>query len=58
MTANDRFKQSFSAWLWGSMILATLAHFAVLNFWPELTAQDFSISIRTSSSWWSFRRMW
>jgi protein TonB len=44
MTANDRFKQSFSAWLWGSVILATLAHFALINFWPELTAQDFSIS--------------
>ncbi len=43
MTANDRFKQSFSAWLWGSMILATLAHFALVSLWPELTAQDFSL---------------
>lgn len=42
MTANDRFKQSFSAWFWGSMILATLAHFAVVSLWPELTAQDLS----------------
>ena len=43
MTANDRFKQAFSAWFWGSMILATVAHFAVVNYWPELSAQDFSL---------------
>ena len=43
MTANERFKRSFRAWFWGSMILATLAHFAVINFWPQLTAQDFSV---------------
>lgn len=42
MTANDRFKRSFGAWFWGSMILATGAHFALVNLWPELTAQDFS----------------
>jgi len=42
MTANDRFKRSFTSWFWGSMILATAAHFALLNFWPELTAQDLS----------------
>jgi protein TonB len=42
MTANDRFKRSFGSWFWGSMILATGAHFALLNLWPELTAQDFS----------------
>jgi protein TonB len=42
MTANDRFKRSFTSWFWGSMILATVAHFAVLNLWPELTAQDMS----------------
>lgn len=42
MTANDRFKRSFSSWLWSSMILATLAHFAMVSLWPELTAQDIS----------------
>ncbi len=42
MTANDRFKKSFTSWLWGSMILATAAHFAVLRLWPELSAQDLS----------------
>jgi protein TonB len=43
MTANERFKRSFTSWFWGSMILATLAHFALLNFWPQLTAQDVSV---------------
>ena len=43
MTANDRFKERFTARLWGSMILATAVHFSLLAFWPELTAQDFSI---------------
>jgi len=43
MNANDRFKRSFGSWFWGSLILATLTHFAVLNFWPELTAQDIAV---------------
>ena len=41
-TANDRLKDSFSAWFWGSMIVATLVHFGVFAFWPELTAEDIS----------------
>ena len=44
VTANDRFKRSFGAWFWGSMILATVAHFCVFNFWPEMTAEDVSFS--------------
>ncbi len=43
MTANDRFKERFAARIWGGMILATVVHFSLLAFWPELTAQDFSI---------------
>jgi protein TonB len=43
MTANDRFKRSFRSWFWASMILATTLHFAMINLWPELTAQDFSV---------------
>ena len=43
-TANDRFKRTFSAWFWGSMIVATLVHFAVFQFWPEFTAEDVSFS--------------
>jgi protein TonB len=42
VTANDRFKRSFGTWFWGSMIVATLAHFCVFNFWPEMTAEDVS----------------
>jgi protein TonB len=41
-TANDRLKQSFSTWFWGSMIAATVIHFSVFAFWPELTAEDIS----------------
>jgi protein TonB len=43
MTANDRFKERFTARLWGGVVLATLVHFSVLAFWPELTAQDISV---------------
>lgn len=39
-TANDRFKQSFSTTLWSSLILATIAHFVLLNFFPELEAKS------------------
>jgi periplasmic protein TonB len=42
LTANDRFKRSFGTWFWGSMIVATVAHFCVFNFWPEMTAEDVS----------------
>jgi protein TonB len=42
MTANERLKQSFSSWFWGSMIAATLMHGGTFAFWPELTAEDFS----------------
>ncbi len=42
LTANDRFKRSFGSWFWGSMILATVVHFSVFAFWPEMTAEDFT----------------
>ena len=44
LTAHDRFKRSFGTWFWGSMIVATVAHFCVFNFWPEMTAEDVSYS--------------
>jgi protein TonB len=44
VTANDRFKRSFGTWFWGSMILATVAHFCVFYFFPEMTAEDVSFS--------------
>ena len=43
-TANDRFKQSFGSWFWGSMIAATVMHFALFEFWPTLTADDVSFT--------------
>jgi TonB family protein len=43
-TENDRFKRSFASWFWGSMIAATVLHFAVFQFWPTLTAEDVSFS--------------
>jgi len=42
MTANDRLKQSFSSWFWGSMIAATVLHGGTFAYWPELTAEDIS----------------
>jgi len=44
LTANDRFKRSFGTWFWGSMIVATVVHFSVFAFWPEMTAEDVSIT--------------
>jgi protein TonB len=43
-TANDLFKKSFDSWFWGSMIVATLVHVALFQFWPTLTAEDVSFS--------------
>ena len=41
-TANDRFKRSFDTWFWGSVLAATVVHFAMFMFWPTLTAEDVS----------------
>ena len=43
-TANDRFKKTFGPWLWGSVLLATVLHFGLFKFFPELTAKDVSYS--------------
>lgn len=43
-TANEQFKKSFSSWFWGSMITATVLHFAAFAFWPEMAADDVSVS--------------
>ena len=42
-SANDRFKASFGNWFWGSMIAATVIHAGAFAFWPEMTAEDFSM---------------
>lgn len=41
-SANERFKKSFSSWCWGSVIAATVVHFAVFALWPQLEAEDVS----------------
>ncbi len=43
-TANDRLKQSFQSWFWGSMIAATVIHFGIFAFWPDFTAEDVSFT--------------
>ena len=42
LSANERFKRSFTTYFWGSLILATGAHFAVFDLWPAMTAVDVS----------------
>lgn len=43
-SANERFKKSFSGWFWGSMLVATVMHFAVFLWWPDLEAEDVSFT--------------
>jgi hypothetical protein len=38
-TANDQLKDGFGRVLWGSLLAATLLHFAVIAFWPEGAAR-------------------
>jgi protein TonB len=44
-SANDHFKKSFSSWFWGSMSAATVLHFALFAFWPEMTPEDVSMDM-------------
>lgn len=41
-SANDRFKKSFDNWFWGGMIAATVIHFGLFTFTPEMEAADVS----------------
>jgi TonB family protein len=43
--ANDRFKNSLNQWFFGSIMLATVLHFGLFQFFPELTAADFDIVV-------------
>lgn len=45
VTANDRFKRSSGSWLWGSVMVATVCHFGLFKFFPELTASDVSFGV-------------
>jgi protein TonB len=44
-TANDRFKKSFSSWFWGSMVIATAGHYALMAFWPDLQAAELTFTM-------------
>jgi periplasmic protein TonB len=39
-TANDRFKQGSGSWFWGSVAVATVLHFVIFAFWPNMQAAD------------------
>ena len=41
-SANDRLKKSFGNWFWGSIAIASVLHFALLAFFPEMQAADVS----------------
>lgn len=43
-TANDRLKRTFNNWFWGSMVVATFAHFGMFAMWPELSIEDVSFT--------------
>jgi protein TonB len=38
--ANERFKESFAARVWLSLILATLLHLLPFRYWPEMEAEN------------------
>ena len=42
--ANERLKTSFRSWFWGSMVLATVIHFAIFALWPELSAPGIAVT--------------
>jgi len=42
-TANERLKDSFSSWFWGSVAAAAVLHFAFMAFWPTMQADDAGI---------------
>jgi protein TonB len=44
-TANDRFKKSSNQWLWWGVMGATIFHFGLFAFFPELTASDVSFGV-------------
>jgi periplasmic protein TonB len=46
LTANDRLKNSFNTWFWGSVFAAAVLHFLVITFFPSMTAADWGIVSR------------
>ncbi len=45
LTANDVFKKTAGPWLWGGVMLATVFHFGLFAFFPELKASDVSFGV-------------
>jgi periplasmic protein TonB len=43
-TANERFKNSFDPWLWGSIAVATVLHFVALTMFPQMQTADLSMN--------------
>jgi protein TonB len=39
-TANDRFKQGWGNWFWGAVVAATVLHFMLFAFFPQLSAEN------------------
>lgn len=44
-TANERFKNRFGAWTCAGIMLATVMHFALVQYFPPLTAADVSYGV-------------
>lgn len=42
-TANERFKRSYSSWSYLALVLATVVHFAFIQFFPNFEAADLSV---------------
>lgn len=42
--ANDRLKNAFGNWFWGGLAAATVLHFLILAFWPDMEAADVRMS--------------
>ena len=45
VTANDRIKRRFRSIFWSGIIAATLAHFAIFVYWPEMTIEELSAGV-------------
>ncbi len=43
LSANDRLKRSWKALVWGGILAATAAHFALFSLWPTLRAPDIGV---------------
>lgn len=41
-TANDRFKEGFGKWFWSGLAVATVVHFLMFAFWPQMSIADSS----------------